>query len=63
VGERDVECPTPQSYEFWHALKSLGVPTQLVVYAGEGHSFHDPEHRKDSVRRAMEWFDRYLKGP
>jgi len=61
VGERDVECPTPQSYEFWHALKSLGVPTQLVVYAGEGHSFRDPEHRKDSVRRAMEWFDRYLK--
>ena len=61
VGERDVECPTPQSYEFWHALKSLGVTTQLVVYAGEGHSFHDPEHRKDSVRRAMEWFDRYLK--
>lgn len=61
VGERDVECPTPQSYEFWHALKSLGVPTQLVVYAGEGHAFRDPEHRKDSVRRAMEWFNRYLK--
>ena len=20
VGERDAECPSPQSYEFWHAL-------------------------------------------
>src|SRR5207245_4250651 len=38
VGERDGECPAPQSFEFWHALKSLGVDTQLVVYADEGHS-------------------------
>jgi dipeptidyl aminopeptidase/acylaminoacyl peptidase len=26
-GERDSEVPTPQGYEFWHALKTLGVPT------------------------------------
>ena len=32
VGERDGECPSPQSFEFWHALKTLGVPTELVVY-------------------------------
>ena len=31
-GDRDSEVPTPQGYEFWHALKTLGVPTQLVVY-------------------------------
>ncbi|HEX4966173.1 MAG TPA: S9 family peptidase [Thermoanaerobaculia bacterium] len=61
VGERDVECPTPQSYEFWHALKALGVPTQLVVYPGEGHVFADPGHRKDSIRRTVGWLDRYLK--
>ena len=22
VGDRDCECPAPQSYEFWHALKA-----------------------------------------
>ncbi len=38
VGERDGECPAPQSFEFWHALKTFGVPTELVVYPGEGHS-------------------------
>jgi dipeptidyl aminopeptidase/acylaminoacyl peptidase len=37
VGERDGECPVPQSYEFWHALKTLGVETQFVVYPNEGH--------------------------
>jgi dienelactone hydrolase len=25
VGERDAECPSPQSYEFWHALKTLAL--------------------------------------
>ncbi len=61
VGERDAECPAPQSYEFWHALKTLGVPTQLVVYPGEGHSFRTVEHRKDVLRRTVEWFDQNLR--
>ncbi len=60
VGEQDAECPAPQSYEFWHALKTLGVPTQLVVYPGEGHAFRTVEHRKDVLRRTLAWFDRYL---
>ena len=61
VGERDGECPPPQSYEFWHALKTLGVPTQLVVYPGEGHMFRKPEHQRDVMRRALDWFNRYMK--
>lgn len=60
VGERDGECPAPQSFEFWHALKDLGVPTELVVYPGEGHAFHVAQDRVDVVRRALEWFDKYL---
>ncbi len=60
VGERDGECPSPQSFEFWHALKALNIPTQLVVYAGEGHAFHDPKDRVDVLRRTLAWFDRYL---
>jgi dipeptidyl aminopeptidase/acylaminoacyl peptidase len=62
VGERDAECPAPQSYEFWHALKTLGQPTELVVYADEGHHFRDPAHVLDRVQREVGWFDRYLKG-
>jgi dipeptidyl aminopeptidase/acylaminoacyl peptidase len=60
VGERDGECPAPQSFEFWHALKTLRVPTQLVVYPGEGHGFHEPKHNLDRMRRTLEWFDHYL---
>ena len=42
-GDRDSEVPTPQGYEFWHALKTLGVPTQLVIYEDEGHGIQRPE--------------------
>ena len=52
VGDRDGECPAPQSYEFWHALRDLHVPTQLVVYPNEGHGFVDPAHRRDVAIRA-----------
>ncbi len=60
VGDRDGECPAPQSFEFWHALRDLHVPAQLVVYPNEGHGFSDPAHRLDVQQRAMEWFARYM---
>jgi dipeptidyl aminopeptidase/acylaminoacyl peptidase len=60
VGDRDGECPAPQSYEFWHALRDEHVPTQLVVYPNEGHGFVDPAHRRDVMERAVDWFAKYL---
>jgi dipeptidyl aminopeptidase/acylaminoacyl peptidase len=61
VGDSDGECPTPQSYEFWHALKTLGVETQLVVYEHEGHMFVNPAHQRDRIRRTVSWFDAHLR--
>jgi dipeptidyl aminopeptidase/acylaminoacyl peptidase len=61
VGDSDGECPTPQSYEFWHALKTVGVKTQLVVYEREGHMLVKPDHLRDVMTRAVAWFDEYLK--
>jgi dipeptidyl aminopeptidase/acylaminoacyl peptidase len=61
VGERDAECPAAQSYEFWHALKTLGVPTKLIVYDGEGHLFIEPKHQVDRLEQTVAWFDKYLK--
>ncbi len=59
-GDRDSEVPTPQGYEFWHALKALGVPTELVIYPDEGHAIAKPEHQRDIEQRLLAWFDRYL---
>lgn len=61
VGERDAECPAPQSFEFWHALKARSVLTELVVYAGEGHMFMNPTNRLDKQDRTLSWFNQYLR--
>jgi dipeptidyl aminopeptidase/acylaminoacyl peptidase len=61
VGAKDIECPAPQTQEFEHALRTLGVPTSYAIYPDEGHGFRDPAHLADSEQRALAWFDRYLK--
>lgn len=56
-----IECPVPQSQEFWRALKTLGVPTSLMIYPGEGHEIEEPAHWHDLENRMIARFDRYLK--
>ena len=60
VGDRDGEVPAPQSFEWWHALKTLGVPNQFVVYPNEGHAIMRPEHQHDIQVRTLGWFEKYL---
>ena len=61
VGDRDGECPAPQSFEFWHALRTGGVESQLVVYPDEGHMIWQPAHQRDVTKRMVQWFDQHLK--
>lgn len=61
VGDRDGECPAPQSFEFWHALRTLGIKTELVVYPDEGHGVSQPEHQRDIIQRAVAWFNANMK--
>ena len=35
------------------------VPTQMVIYPGEGHGIRQPRHREDVLRRVLAWFERY----
>jgi len=61
VGERDIECPAPQTQEFWHALHALGIPSAVMIYPGEGHGLRDPAHAADVLARTLAWFDKYLR--
>src|ERR1039458_5262837 len=60
VGDRDGEVPMEQSVEWWHALKTLKVPTRLVVYPNEGHLFVKPADSHDYNLRTLEWFDEWF---
>ena len=59
-GERDEEVPAPQSFEFWHAMETLGVPSKLVVYADEGHGFVKTADQVDVLDQTVNWFAKYL---
>jgi dipeptidyl aminopeptidase/acylaminoacyl peptidase len=61
VGERDIECPAPQTQEFWHALNALGIASTAVIYPGEGHHMRDPKHVEDYEQRLLAWFGKFLK--
>ena len=60
VGDSDAECPAPQSFEFWHALRTIGQKTALIVYPGEGHAIRRPEHQQDLLERSIAWFNENL---
>lgn len=60
VGDRDGECPAPQSFEMWHALVTMHVPVKLVVYPNEGHGFRNSADRLDVLERAVNWFQQYM---
>jgi len=60
VGERDLECPMPQSEEFNTALQALGVPSEFYVYPGEGHALSKAADREDFRRRVVRWFDKWF---
>jgi dipeptidyl aminopeptidase/acylaminoacyl peptidase len=59
-GERDEEVPAPQAFEFYNAMQTLGVPSELVVYADEGHGPRQPKNQIDILERTVGWFDKYL---
>ena len=60
VGERDGEVPMEQSVEWWHALKAMNVPSELVVYPGEGHLFLKAADARDYNLRTLEWFEEWF---
>jgi dipeptidyl aminopeptidase/acylaminoacyl peptidase len=60
VGDSDGEVPMPQSIEWYHALESMKVPTQMVVYPNEGHVFYKPADARDYTLRTLQWFEQWF---
>ena len=59
-GEADPYVPVSQGYEFFRALKDMGIDAEMVVYPREGHGISEKNHQLDLMRRTVEWFKRYL---
>ena len=62
-GAKDFNVPVAGGEQMYEALRTLGVPTELIVYPGQHHELARPGFLVDRYRRYLEWMDRYLKQP
>jgi dipeptidyl aminopeptidase/acylaminoacyl peptidase len=60
-GENDIRVPRGQAQEVEDILMTKGSTVETVFYSAEGHGFRKRENQLDSLKRTVEWFDRYLK--
>ncbi|TSD66142.1 S9 family peptidase [Inquilinus sp. KBS0705] len=60
-GLKDFNVPTAGSEHMYQALKSLGIPAELVLYPNQFHGIGVPSYQVDRVQRYIKWFDKYLK--
>ena len=60
-GASDFNVPIIGGEQMYQALRSLGVPTELVIYPSQFHGLTIPSYRKDRLDRFLAWYDRYLK--
>ncbi len=60
-GDRDFNVPITGSEQMYVALRTLGVPTQLVVYPGQHHEIERPSFYLDRLERTAAWFGKYLQ--
>ncbi len=60
-GEKDFNVPIAGGEQMYQSLRTLGVPTQLVVYPGQFHLLTRPSFIRDRLERWIAWFNQYLK--
>ena len=61
-GEKDFNVPIIGGEQMYQALRTLGVPTQLVVYPDEFHGISRPSFVRDRLDRYVEWYGKRLQG-
>jgi dipeptidyl aminopeptidase/acylaminoacyl peptidase len=60
LGARDVRVPTTQGYEFYGALRHMGIPTQMVQFPRTPHGPREPKLLMDVSPHILGWFERWL---
>ncbi|MFN7932286.1 MAG: S9 family peptidase [Bryobacteraceae bacterium] len=60
-GEADLRVPIGQAFEYYHALKQLGVTTKMVAYPRTPHGPQEPKFQLDIMQRHIDWVEKYTK--
>jgi dipeptidyl aminopeptidase/acylaminoacyl peptidase len=60
-GQDDFNVPIIGGEQMYQALRTLGVPTQLVIYPSQFHGLTIPSYRIDRLERYLAWYNKFLK--
>ncbi|MGA8109122.1 MAG: S9 family peptidase [Acidobacteriaceae bacterium] len=61
-GTSDMNVPLNGGEQMYEALKTLNVPTELIVYPNQFHGFTRPSFIKDRYQRWFDWYDKWVLG-
>jgi dipeptidyl aminopeptidase/acylaminoacyl peptidase len=59
-GDKDFNVPVEGGEQMYQALKSVGTPTELIIYPGQFHGLTRPSFIRDRYQRWFDWYDKYL---
>ncbi|MBY5993321.1 alpha/beta hydrolase family protein [Ferrimonas balearica] len=63
MGEKDARVPAPHAYGLYRTLKQyLEVPTELLIYPGEGHGLSTYRHKLAKMQWDLAWFEHHVLG-
>ena len=61
ASQNDFNVPVVGAEQMYQALRSLGVPTELVIYPNQNHGLVVPSYIKFRYEKHIGWFNKYLK--
>jgi dipeptidyl aminopeptidase/acylaminoacyl peptidase len=60
-GDKDDRVPIGQGWEIYTAMKLLGKTVEFDIYPREAHGWAERNHQLYSIKRNLEWFEKYVK--
>ncbi|MBK8003076.1 MAG: S9 family peptidase [Gemmatimonadetes bacterium] len=57
----DFNVPLLNTEQMYQAVRSLGVPTRLIIYPGQNHGLSKPSYQRHRYAQYLGWFGEWLK--
>lgn len=61
AAQNDFNVPVAGAEQMYQALKSNGVPTQLIIYPNQNHGLNIPSYEVFKYKSYINWFNKYLQ--
>jgi dipeptidyl aminopeptidase/acylaminoacyl peptidase len=60
ASEADFNVPVVGAEQMYQAFKSVGLPTQLIIYPNQNHGIRVPSYLMHRYQSHLDWFKKYL---